>query len=539
MALANRMIRRALVKKLGALPVIKEFQNRLGIEAIIDRACPVREEVANKTHGQIINLLVANRLTSPRPLYEIVKWAREWAVEEVYGCRPEFLNDDRLGRALDAIYPKIEELKGAITWSAIQNFGLDAAKLHWDITTLAFAGRYEEQDQEAPSIEYGHAKDHPELKQVQAGFGVTEDGGIPLWYQAMDGAAAEVKQVIGAMEGLKAATRQDTFTLVGDTKLVSKENVTAALKAGLTFCAPEPASDKLRQEFLSLDLEEFSRLSYVSERESQKPQDKRTVYLGYERSVTFVVTGKKGKEEYSLRRLFIVSSEEKEACQKHRARQLARAEEELTKLERLAGSKWYPTAKEVEAKAAMILAKRRVKRYYRWQVSTDSAGIPAFHWERDEAALALQEKLDGMYTILTNLPREQYDMSAILALYKNQHHSERRFADFKGPLAVRPLFLKDNKRIAALLFIVYLALLIYCLIEREIRLALAPEGGKMRGLNGNILARPTGRNIFKCFASFAFVLVEDSEGNKFSGPAEPTPVQSRLLALLGMPVSEP
>lgn len=55
------------------------------------------------------------------------------------------------------------------------------------------------------------------------------------------------------MEGLKAATQQDIFILVGDTKLVSKENVTAALKAGLTFCAPELASDKLRQEFLKLE----------------------------------------------------------------------------------------------------------------------------------------------------------------------------------------------------------------------------------------------------------------------------------------------
>jgi len=535
--MANRMIRRALVKKLGCLPVIKEFEDRLGIEGIIDRACPVREEVANKTHGQIINLLVANRLTSPRPLYEIVKWAREWAVEEVYDCRPEFLNDDRLGRALDAIYPKIEELKGAVTWSAIENFGLDAGKLHWDITTVAFAGRYEEQDQQAPSIEYGHAKDHPELKQVQTGFAVTEDGGIPLWYQAMDGAAAEVKQVIGAMEGLKQATRQDTFTLVGDTKLVSQENVTAALKAGLRFCAPEPASDKLRQEFLSLKPEEFSRLNYASERENAKPPDQRTVYLGCERSLTFML--EKGKEGCCLRRLFIISSEEREACRRNRARQMARAEEELAKLERLAGSKWYPTAKEVEAKAAMIVAKRRVKKYYRWQVDTSNEGIPTFHWQRDEAALAREEKLDGMYTILTNLPREQYELSAVLALYKNQHHSERRFADFKGPLAVRPLFLKDNKRIAALLFIVYLALLIYCLIERQVRLALAPEGGKMRGLNGNLLARPTGRNIFKCFASFAYVLVEDSEGNQFSGPAEPTPVQSRLLALLGMPARQP
>lgn len=69
------------------------------------------------------------------------------------------------------------------------------------------------------------------------------------------------------------------------------------------------------------------------------------VYLGYERSVTFVVTGENGKEEYSLRRLFIVSSEEKEACRQNRARQLAGAEEELARLARLAGSKWYPTAK--------------------------------------------------------------------------------------------------------------------------------------------------------------------------------------------------
>jgi Domain of unknown function (DUF4277) len=50
-------------KLLGALPVVVEFCRRLDLAGIIDRACPVRE-VARVTHGQVIEALVANRLTS-------------------------------------------------------------------------------------------------------------------------------------------------------------------------------------------------------------------------------------------------------------------------------------------------------------------------------------------------------------------------------------------------------------------------------------------------------------------------------------------
>ncbi|MDX6431982.1 MAG: hypothetical protein QOE54_4348 [Streptosporangiaceae bacterium] len=47
-------------------------------------ACPVRQ-VAYATHGQIIEVLVANRLSSPAPLLHVSRWAAEWAVEEVFG----------------------------------------------------------------------------------------------------------------------------------------------------------------------------------------------------------------------------------------------------------------------------------------------------------------------------------------------------------------------------------------------------------------------------------------------------------------------
>jgi hypothetical protein len=68
-------------KTLGALPVIAEFCQRLDIAGIVDRAAPVRD-IAHVTHGQVIEALVANRLTSPTPLVHVEDWARAWALEE-------------------------------------------------------------------------------------------------------------------------------------------------------------------------------------------------------------------------------------------------------------------------------------------------------------------------------------------------------------------------------------------------------------------------------------------------------------------------
>ena len=45
----------------------------------------------------------ANRLAAPSPLYDISGWASSAAVQELFGIPPMLLNDDRLGRALEAV----------------------------------------------------------------------------------------------------------------------------------------------------------------------------------------------------------------------------------------------------------------------------------------------------------------------------------------------------------------------------------------------------------------------------------------------------
>src|SRR5512142_2682110 len=123
-------------KALGALPVVAEYSRRLDLVGIIDRACPVRD-VAILTHGQVIEALVANRLTSPTPMVAVADWARQWAAAETFGITTAALNDDRLAGAVDASAPRLEAIVGSVGARAISVFGVDVARLHWDRTSIS------------------------------------------------------------------------------------------------------------------------------------------------------------------------------------------------------------------------------------------------------------------------------------------------------------------------------------------------------------------------------------------------------------------
>ena len=55
-----------------------------GVDQFVDAVCPGGAS-ARLTHGQVVEALVANRLTSPAPLVRVGDWARCWAVEEIFG----------------------------------------------------------------------------------------------------------------------------------------------------------------------------------------------------------------------------------------------------------------------------------------------------------------------------------------------------------------------------------------------------------------------------------------------------------------------
>jgi hypothetical protein len=320
-------------KLLGALPVVASFCQRLDLEGIVDRACPIRE-VANLTHGQVICALVANRLTSPTPLRRVEDWAATWAVKETFGIAPEALNDDRIGRALDAIAPRLDAIVGSVGAQAIAAFGLEVARLHWDMTSISLYGAYDDPEDGFIAPRFGHPKDRrPDLRQVQTGLAVTGDGGVPVFHRAYDGGAGEVAQVAGAMRALRELAGPRRFLLVGDSKLVSYANLRDIMAAGVDFIAPASKTYVGAEVLAALDVQAAVGVDYLAERDAGKPPARRGRYRVVEDTMT--ITGKRTTDPVlRVRRVFVWSSTRAQAAATARARKLDRARDDLERLTR-------------------------------------------------------------------------------------------------------------------------------------------------------------------------------------------------------------
>ncbi len=90
-------------------------------------------------------VLLRNILVEREPLYALHEWAGPFD-ESLLGL-PEgaarLLNDDRVGRALDALFlADRAALLTDIVVGAVQTFDVDLRELHNDSTTVTFTGDY-------------------------------------------------------------------------------------------------------------------------------------------------------------------------------------------------------------------------------------------------------------------------------------------------------------------------------------------------------------------------------------------------------------
>jgi hypothetical protein len=526
-------VQQILVKQLGALPVIRAYLERLQLKERVDAVAPVRE-VAHLTNGEVVVALVANRLTAPRPLYDIVAWAEGWAVEETFGIAPAALNDDRLGRCLDDIAAVHDRLRGDLTVQAIGAFGLATKTLRWDLTSVLVTGEYPPEEQVAgyAQVRYGYSSGRQ--KQVRYLQVTTDDGAVPIWDQVHDGNTTDVATVIETMEALREHARCSDFVLVGDSKLLSEPNRRALLAAGVGYLAPVARTPELDAAFLAIPPNDLVPLEYVSVREAAKPPAERTTYHGYTIDLDVSVPDADGGERRQrLQRLFVLSSEEQAACRRNRARQRERAEAEIAKIVARVGSRWYPTTERARAKIETILEQRHLTSLYQVS-SSEVAGQPIVACDLVPTALARAEALDGYYVLETTRSPAEATPSALLAQWKGQWQIEHRHRSAKGPLRVRPLFVTSNQRIVGLITILGIALMVFSLLERAARRALGPRAKVPTLLAGHVAARPTGDNLLKALQSISLVTLEFA-GTRHRAPSALTPLHQTLLQLLDVP----
>jgi transposase len=229
---------------------------------------------------------------------------------------------------------------------------------------------------------------------------------------------------------------------------------------------------------------------------------------------------------------YIHSSEEAREVAAARERALTKAEGELQRVRNGLGGRYYKTVIQVERRVGQIIA-TNIQGLITVTVSQNPDGRPTISWQRDHDAIAHAAPTDGIYALATNLPDRRLTAGRILRLYKEQEVVERRHRDLKGTLKVRPIFLHNDDRIYALISIVGIALLIFGLLETQLRNALDADeqqhDKRLPLLPEARLSKPTGANILSAFQGLD--LTYTHRGIELD-PL--THTQHRILDLLGV-----
>ena len=445
------------------------------------------------------------------------------------------LNDDRLGRALEALAPVAEKVRGELMLAAIGGFPAvaDASRLHLDLTAVRFAGAYED----SALVAKGWAADRSIGRQVKALQAATP-AGVSVYFRPHKGSASELAAFTAAIETLAAALPPG-LVIVADSGLGYAENLCAADAANVKFVAPLRADTGWAARF-DADvgplggLAALAALDYVSCRERRLPPARRTTWKGLLHP--FPVTSKDGTR-HDLRAAYIWSSEEAATVAAARDRALATAEAALARVRNGLGGRRYKTRKQVDARVAQILTGQAAGLL---AVRTGTrAGKPVITWARDQDAIAAASRLDGLYALATNLPdhsgQSPLTAAGVLKTYKDQWVIEQRHRDLKQTLKVRPIFLHNDDRIAALVAVIGIALLIFGLIEAELRAALGP-GTPLPGiLPEGRAAIPTARAALTAFDGLCATYTP--AGGLILDRL--TPAQRMILACLDIPLPWP
>ena len=372
---------------------------------------------------------------------------------------------------------------------AIDRFGIDAGRLHVDLTTLRVAGAYEH----SALVAKGWGPDRHVARQVRA-LQATSACGVSVYVRPDPGNAAEVALIGASLERLQQLAGPAGL-IVCDAACGHPKTLTQIARSGLRFIVPLRAATGFRERFLSGVGDAALRpLGYVAERQKDLPPALRTRYRGALRD--WPMSDPETGEPLPLRVAYIHSSEQAREVVAARERALAKAGDALTRVQRGLGGRHYKTRRQVDARVAKILTGPAADLI---SVTTATrAGRPTLTFARDHDAIAAAARTDGLYALATNLPG-RLSAARVLRLYKDQQIVERRHRDYKQTLKVRPIFLHNDDRIYALTSIVGIALLIFGLIESQLRRTLADHEQLPALLPEGRAAKPTGRNALAAF----------------------------------------
>lgn len=533
------------------LPVISAYARTLGVVEEVDRLCCSKRGVSD---GQIVLALVLDALSGRSPLFRLPQAFAKLDTELLLGeaISPDKLNDDAVGRALDRLFEVgTGKVLSAVALRAVKLFDLDTTHVHHDTTSHSVYGDYDlygEETHDQPFvITFGFSKDHrPDLKQLVHSL-LCVDAGIPIFSQCENGNLSDKvvnRNLIPTMVERMRELGQDNFLYVADSALITPDNLALMddVASGFRFVSRLPASYKECGKAIAKAVRQDSwhDLGILSEEPSTLKR-KPAHYHGFETVVDLygvwyraLVIHSDAYDERRVKKLERTLEKDRGEMERVASEQekieYACAPDAQAAVLRLPKGRFHELVGQVEEKPVYATGRpkadgtRKIQRIaYRLKISLQPR----------EQAIARARKEAGCFVLITNEPEEAMGglgSKELLRAYHDQHSVEQNFGFLKDPVIVNALFLKSPRRIEALGLILVLALMIWRLMERTMRVSLKESNAKVVGWNNRQTSRPTS---FMMTTKFVSVIVIRTDERRFL--AEPLdPVQERYLQILGL-----
>jgi hypothetical protein len=314
----------------------------------------------------------------------------------------------------------------------------NGALLLYDVTSTYLEGRCCE------LARHGYSRDHRrDRAQLVIGLLCAVDG-CPVAVEVFEGNTADPMTLSSQIDKLKQRFKLQRVVMVGDRGLLTSARIEETLRpAGLDWITAlrAPAIKALAAEggplqpslFDTRDMAEIDSPDYPGERlvVCKNP------LLGQERA-------------------------------RKRSELLAATERELIRIQARVqrASKPLHGAAAIGQAVGAVLGRRKMAKHFQLSISDD-----AFGFARNDAAIAAEAVLDGIYVVRTNLPAAQSDAAATVRAYKNLSSVEHAFRSMKTvDLQLRPVFHWTAPRVRAHILLCMLAYY----LEWHMRRSLAP-----------------------------------------------------------------
>lgn len=565
-------------RQLDHLPIVAHALNRLGVRRIVDELVP-KDPRSHVSTGECVEVLVTAILLGHHTLYRVADLLRPYDLRVAFGFEladAVHFNDERLAKALTDLFhvAGVDATNSALVLAAIREYELTLRRAHLDTTSVSVHGEYAassppadpEDARAVPHVTRGYSKDRrPDLKQVIYGLSVNEDG-VPVFGRVSSGNRAdslELRHMLGRLQ--EALPDPADVLYVGDSKLFSAETLAQTSAFDLKFVTLMPRAYTLWNTVFAQYLKVRTEAPILKEKalgeldeEAEEDTRPRHRWRGRSFDVThdFMFDGShyavplrlvvvesdalRARKEGVVRRAEATERARLEKQQKTHEKRIYSCQEDADRaVERLRLQTFEFHSVEYSLKAEQQRKKRAQRGRPRKEETAEHETVwkIAVTFLPDPARFEDVMRSEACFVLATNVAvppganREEADRET-LRNYDEQDAVERAFRWAKHPLHFAPVFLEREDRIAALGLVYVIALMVYGLIQRDVRHRLRALETTMPG-NKRWTDKPTAEVVFRLFENLHTVTL----GSGSQARAYVTGLnteQVRILELLGI-----